>query len=427
MYAKKFLFVSTLLFGVLSFNSCSKDAVTQEFPPAENPQEIQKGRNKIPYASENDFVEFSSNKEIIPYTFSREMALIDLKDFKKGVYQNQEDLTLSELPVIVYDDNKIPKFYEFIVLTNDGTEVGTITTFARKEVPGFTAYVLPFVRDYNNENARRYSDTYPYTSEKNETALPVSAMKVLSEEELLVKQEAKEFWEDIDNPKQSNDNVSAFIRAWSQEYIIPQFNNDSLQRTRWNGDCGPSALAWLYRAYYPRYNGVHYPLHGGVTNENVDFRRNPSDNNTSLYGENNQLYRDLAERCGVGYGMDPFKPATFPSDLVKAANETFPNHLLISSPGGRSFPRQHIEANRPAVLLIRSGVRLHYVVAFGTKNRYNTYNFGLFKVRKVHTDSWLFVSDNGATTSSNGYLPYYMNTHTVVGKDFRAFILFGRR
>ncbi|GIJ93961.1 hypothetical protein [Capnocytophaga stomatis] len=69
-------------------------------------------------------------------------------------------------------------------------------------------------------------------------------------------------------------------------------------------------------------------------------------------------------------------------------------------------------------------VSTHYVVGFGTKNRYNTYNLWLFKVRKVHTDSWVRVSDNGATTSKNNYLPYYMNTHAILGKDFVTYTLY---
>ncbi|MDO4782596.1 MAG: hypothetical protein Q4A09_05175 [Capnocytophaga felis] len=71
-------------------------------------------------------------------------------------------------------------------------------------------------------------------------------------------------------------------------------------------------------------------------------------------------------------------------------------------------------------------VSTHYVVGFGTKNRYNTYNLWLFKVRKVHTDSWVRVSDNGVTTKEHGYLPYYMNTHTFLGKSFESFALYRR-
>ena len=86
--------------------------------------------------------------------------------------------------------------------------------------------------------------------------------------------------------------------------------------------------------------------------------------------------------------------------------------------------RRSIENNNPVVLLINIWPEYHYVIAFGTKNRYNTYNFGLFKVRKVHTDSWVLVSDNGVTTRKyNNLLPYYMNTHAILGKDFVTYTL----
>lgn len=59
-------------------------------------------------------------------------------------------------------------------------------------------------------------------------------------------------------------------------------------------------------------------------------------------------------------------------------------------------------------------------------NRYNTYNLWLFKVRKVHTDSWVRVPDNGATMKDHGDLPYYMNTHAILGKSFGVFVLHRR-
>ena len=87
--------------------------------------------------------------------------------------------------------------------------------------------------------------------------------------------------------------------------------------------------------------------------------------------------------------------------------------------------RRSIEGNNPVVLLINIWPDYHYVIAFGTKNRYNTYNFGLFKVRKVHTDSWVLVTDNGTTTRKyNNLLPYYMNTHAILGKDFVTYTLY---
>ena len=86
--------------------------------------------------------------------------------------------------------------------------------------------------------------------------------------------------------------------------------------------------------------------------------------------------------------------------------------------------RRSIESNNPVVLLINIWPEYHYVIAFGTKNRYNTYNFGLFKVRKVHTDSWVLVTDNGTNTRKyNNLLPYYMNTHAILGKDFVTYTL----
>lgn len=395
--------------------SCSKEAENIS-PLSEQLSEIKSQTVKIPYAKEQELKAFSTNKNVVDYAISRKAALLDLIDFKKDICQNKE-LTLSDLPVVVYDNDNLPKYYEFIVLDDNKKEIGTITCFAKKETTDFTAYILPFVRDYSEKNSTVYSDMYPYSSEKTETS-NLSAIRRLTEEEIKLQKEAEEFWENVGEPQQTNSNLFAsFLKAWNEEYTIPQFNNENLLRTRWSGACGPAALAWLYRAYYTHYKSDYYPLHGEESDDILKFYKiNNADASAYFYGES-PLYKDLAEKCRVGYGMDPFKDATFPKRLREAVNDIFPNHILVGGISNQSFARKNIEANHPVVIMIRDGFQLHYVVGFGTKNRYNTYNFGLFKVRKVHTDSWIRVSDNGATIGKHGYYPYYMNTHAIIGKE----------
>ena len=425
MNLKKHLFLWGALLGTLSFIGCAKDPITENISPS-NSGEIKKELTKIPYANKGILEQFSSNKEIVNYKLSREMALFDLKDFQEELYKDREDLTLSEFPVIVYDNDSNPKYYEFIVL-NNGKAVGTITSFAKKEVPGFTAYVFPFVRNYSEENATKYSEAYPNTGVIENGNSNITARKTLSEEELKIREEAKVFWEEIDtSDSETNDSsTAAFVRAWNEEYIIPEFRNDALLRTRWIGACGPAALAWLYRAYYPTYKGTYYPLHGALNDERLQFLTDYYLNVSAYYKEISPLYVDLAEKCRVGYGMDPFKNATLPKDLKTAVYDIFPNHKLEGGFGlSIGEARRSIENNNPVVLLINIWPDYHYVIAFGTKNRYNTYNFGLFKVRKVHTDSWVLVTDNGTTTTKyNNLLPYYMNTHAILGKDFVTYTL----
>lgn len=358
------------------------------------------------------------------------MALYDLEDFKVNLSSSKKaDLTLSDLPVIIYQNNK-PKYYEFIVSNNKKENIGTITCFAKKEAPDFTAYILPYVRDYKDRNATIYSDFYPNSSQNiaNLYSKGVSASTpVTSPESSELKDEAKDFWNMIDNKeytieKAPRKNLSGrFIDAWNEYYTIPEFDNDALKRTHFSGDCGPAALAWLYRAYHPTYKGVYYPLHG-ETNSFNDFIRYSDYSYYRTKNKNVPLFNDLAKICRVDEGI--IKGATLPDDLKNAVNTIFPNHKLeggIAISIGKA--RKSIEANNPTVLLIRHGKELHYVAGFGTKNRYNTYKLWFIKVKKVHTDSWIYVSDNGSTTQDNGYLPYYMNTHAILGKDFVTFKL----
>lgn len=407
--------------GALLFVSCSKDPISESISRTEVSVEIQKATAKIPYANVSDLQVFSLNDNVVDYEFSRKMALIDLKDFKKDLFKNNQNATLSEMPVIIYDADNTPKYYEFIVL-EQGKEIGTITCFAKKEVPAFTAYALPFVRDYSQTNATKYSDMYPYSSQQK---IPSVSNRALIQEELNVQKEAKEFWEDVKKQDELF-RLSSFADAWNEYHTITEFNNDALLRTNFSGDCGPAALAWLYRAYYPYYKGTYYPLHGEQdTTGTLKFGKRLHQD-TSFYPENkNPLYIDLAEHCRIGYGPDPLKPATMPDRLPIAVSRTFPNHRMEWSHSIRlGSARRSIQDNNPTILLIRNGIELHYVVGFGTKDRYNTYNFWLFKIRKVHIDSWVYVSDNGATISEHNYLPYYMNTHAILGKDYTTFTLY---
>lgn len=417
---KKFYPLAWGMLGALLFVSCSKDPISGSISRTEVSVEIQKATTEIPYANVSDLQVFSLNDNVVDYEFSRKMALIDLKDFKKDLFKNNQNATLSEMPVIIYDADNTPKYYEFIV-SEQGKEIGTITCFAKKEVPAFTAYALPFVRDYSQKNATKYSDMYPYSSQQK---VPSISNRTLTQEELNVQKEAKEFWEDVEKQDELF-RLSSFADAWNEYHTIQEFNNDALLRTSFSGDCGPAALAWLYRAYYPHYKGTYYPLHG-TFEPSLGFYKMKDFDASVYFDENSPLYKDLAEHCRIGHGIGKLKHATMPDRLPIAVSRTFPNHKMEWTPSLRlGTARRSIQDNNPTMLLIRSnGLEYHYVIGFGTKDRYNTYNFWLFKVRRVHIDSWVYVSDNGATISEHNYLPYYMNTHAILGKDYVTFTLY---
>ncbi len=75
--------------------------------------------------------------------------------------------TLSEQPVIVYDYDSKPKLYEFIVKDTDGNPIGTVATFAKREVGTSIAFALPQVRDYEHStrsgSRKMFIGNYPNT------------------------------------------------------------------------------------------------------------------------------------------------------------------------------------------------------------------------------------------------------------------------
>ncbi|MGN0186917.1 MAG: hypothetical protein ACI392_04130 [Paludibacteraceae bacterium] len=55
-------------------------------------------------------------------------------------------------------------------------------------------------------------------------------------------------------------NLTAILETYS--YFIQEYTNNELRFTRWRGDCGPSAMCWLYRGKYSYYGSVYIPIFG---------------------------------------------------------------------------------------------------------------------------------------------------------------------
>ncbi len=322
--------VSLLLLTVaLVGASCTKDPEqTTVGGTSMQVSETESTRSQIPYATEEELAQFAGDKSIADYALSRKMALMELSMSSFNETMGWHGTKLSEVPVIVYDYDSKPKYYEFIVMTTAGDPIGTVTAYAKPETETSLAYVLPEVRDYEvitkGGNLKMFKGEYPHTflgipsksgdapvglidEEGNAIAeVPLSdeadaaiarinaytdeefaeaygeetdkatEINRIIEENQIIAENAAVYWEAASDMEadlatvtdeeiiEAINDSKGFYTTYS-EHIIPFLNNDTLKRTRWAGWCGPSVLAWIYRGYFRSYNGTNLPLHGTLT------------------------------------------------------------------------------------------------------------------------------------------------------------------
>ncbi len=299
----------------------------------------------IPYTDSTTLENLAANNsKIIPYQTARKMALIHLEiDLKASM--NWYGTRLSDYPVLIYDTKSQPKYYEFIVKTEGGNPIGTITTLARKDADGLISHVLPWVRNYSNRvktgSYQYITGAYPtrlylgipaqvgiaptgmldaeteqvakhivseipeeiaqtirtYTSEQLSAMGYTSAEEIISqmqEKEASNKQYAESFWVAMDSLKEEFKTMpdASITQQLNQskdewytynEYLIPEWTTTAMQNTRWRGWCAPSALSWIYRGIYTQYKGGNLLLTGDQGFASSPFRVAPHGTNKGYY------------------------------------------------------------------------------------------------------------------------------------------------
>lgn len=92
-------------------------------------------------------------------------------------------------------------------------------------------------------------------------------------------QQANDYWAMVDTlnaniANMSDDSINSIINTGKgfESYTVsdihilsPYINNPGLLSTYWQGWCGPSAIAMIYRAYYSSYNNINLPLEGDAS------------------------------------------------------------------------------------------------------------------------------------------------------------------
>ncbi|PIE83761.1 MAG: hypothetical protein CSA07_05590, partial [Bacteroidia bacterium] len=271
----------------------------------------------------------------------------------------------------------------------------------------FTAFVLPYARDYNVANALTVGEGHIYAV----AAEGLNAVRTRG----AANAEVEDFWAKAQSWNEgladaSDAEVVAQTRKgevrtrYTKWYTIPEFDRDDLQRTHFDAACGAGALAWVYRGYHSYYKDEYIPIYGDATSESDPYHLEYFRGETLAYYNGGRKCPLIEYLNGYLNGFLGFfkGEAMSPSDFAEAAYEIMPEYTIAFGSGAKNA-RAYIRDGSPTVLIIRSGLSLHYLVGFGTKDKYGWFGF--------HYDSWLKVTDNGATIGKHGYRPYYYNTH----------------
>lgn len=417
-----FTYIGITILATISLLSCRDRMVDKEMQMV-----IERGDKNwsFPFASDEDLNILKTNDHIIDPLLARKQALLDLLQFRElfGRLKNgtaRDSFYLADKPIIVYDDEELPKLYEYIVFSGD-EPLGTIVTFARKEVTDISACILPFIRNYSSKYSLRFFVTYPYSYldsqiraiQKRGEGVAISEDINPELKTIASDSDIRKYWSKLEQHTDRliamndqeflNSHMVHNLRSEIKEYIIPLFDKENLKRTRFSGSgwCGPAAMAWVYRGFYDHYNGYYIPLHGEISND--AFQLNVDDtHNVSYYDKKNILFSTLAELCNTEKNL---VTGTFPNDFDKAVEIIFPTKKIQRHKGEiKGAPRRAIQNGNPIYLVVftKKG-ELHYIIGFGTKDKY-----GLFG---LHTNSWILVTDNGTNIQDHNYLPYYRNSN----------------
>lgn len=377
-------------------------------------QELHPVNNEaIPFASISELRALDASENIVNYEIARKAALLDMASFFNEFSElgATAPYSLSSEPVVIYEKTGEPKFYEFIVFDSEGVGFATITTFAKKEVNTFSACVLPYVREYSLENSQMYSSVYPEIPTQLQLR-SISDSDLLGDTpKILTENEVNDFWQKIENASDVfNISDEALLKKAQTSlrtlkyYTIPRFDKDNLKRTRFTGWCGPAAMAWVYRGFFTHYKGDKIPLHGdpfsSYDHTKYSMYQNSENINTSYISDECPLIKDIEVKSRTLEGI--IKGATLPDDFDRTVKKIFPGFHIDRHKGSiKGAPRRAIQRGNPVYMVVVTGdVKLHYIIGFGTKDKYGWFG--------IHSDSWILVTDNGTQISKHNYMPYYI-------------------
>ncbi len=377
------------------------------------------------------------NSEVIDYRAARYLAYEELEGGAKAFLGLQSsDYTLSQIPRVVYDSNHLPEFYEFDII--DKTNTHTIVTIAQKTdntviveffEGGKPATVTTKSNDNSGDIISEWADYEVLLSKMDDESLRMTKASIeqlqnnnelMEEDSLIDSEELESYWNAIEEKLgdlKSYESQGLHIPATkggtikpnegdlysgnpsSYYHIIPQYNT-GLKATHWYVECGPGAVAWMYRGLYnsyPKNSSFYIPIFGdGTQNDSrktykVRSRYSQHNDDKNLIQSDNGLYLQANKHTHSLGEM-------YEAGLKNAVSEITEGTYKVST---TAYSHKHIEKNEPVfIMAVRDG-KAHYFVAFG---------YGYTKKGTKKT-KYILIADNGTLTGHNTINPYNAYWH----------------
>lgn len=160
---KNFLLLLALSSSLFILNACQDHIVEENrSKPIQRVSDLQQ---TIPYESRENLrglYQKYQNEGIIHYRIARILIYAELnQSMIQLLGSNLNSYALTKYPVVVYDANNKPLFYEFGVLSGDSI-IATITANVYKDEEGVVDYILPPIDYTPTFNCKRFTNLYPY-------------------------------------------------------------------------------------------------------------------------------------------------------------------------------------------------------------------------------------------------------------------------
>ncbi|MCM1177137.1 MAG: hypothetical protein NC335_05225 [Bacteroides sp.] len=377
-----------------------------------------------------DLIELAAqNSEVIDYRIARCLAYEELEGgAKEFLGLDSEDYTISQIPRVTYDSDNLPEFYEFDVIC-EGHAAHTIVTIAKKEdsvvivdlLEGTCGTIATKSPQEREDVICEWEDYEMLLGEMDDESREMTKMSIeelKTYNELMVddidEKELADYWDSIDvrfcdltkdeqidlrkietkgKGIQPNEGDLYSGNPTSYVYIIPKYNTN-LKATRWSGECGPGAVAWMYRGLYnsyPRNSGAYIPIFGDSYSvasstffQNSTYAYFRADE--SLIQSDNGLFLQAKTHTHSLGEM-------YEAGLKNAVSEITGGQYKVST---TAYSHKHIEKGEPVFIMAVMDGSAHYFVAFG---------YGYTKKGAKKT-KYILIADNGSMTVNNTYRKY---------------------
>jgi len=399
-----------------------------------------------------------------------------------------EGWTLTNNPRAIYNFDGSIKYYEFGLVEN-GDVIATITVYAKPEAPRAIAYMFPYTLPYTNTSYDYYVGDYPHRlyhdgtgfkyveeSEQNykdisldtiaywdqiysqSTSEDIAEWETLRQNanipDMQYTEAALAYWDSIkialeevaslqnlDNPcvadvRPNRNEENTYIEhlkdklgttAYCRDYTAAPYRNIPLQKTRWTGACGPSALAWVYRGLYNRYppiNGEYLPLNGdgdrtyfedGTSNSFYYYNLGIYDSIPVILALPNVLNAYIArsqdvdngltakfyQKCTAIHCSGSWQFALAPWKLDDVFEDATNNVYSVYGDCTALTAADWIKNTDLPFLLLETDLS-HYMTVFGYGGTSDTYGGDISR-----SNLYFLVTDNGYEIKHNGYKPFW--------------------